>query len=93
MSEDFDWALTEQIDVTQTAENTYRINRVTQDGELILTIKREAPPGRTLLFNGEFVDVGDDFISYLSILDDYHEQNGGEMGQTIRQQPFDDQNS
>ena len=42
-----------------------------------------------LLFNGSFVDVGDDFISYVSMLDDYHER-GGEPGKTLRVEPFEE---
>jgi hypothetical protein len=93
-----EWALTEKIYVTQVADNQYMITRVKDTTEhtshspdhFKLTIDASAEAGRTLLFNDVFVDVDDDFISFISILDDYHEQNGGELGITLELTPFDD---
>jgi hypothetical protein len=46
-------------------------------------------PGPDMLINGPYLDLGDDFISYISIIDEYHDQ-GGELNKTIRQEPFSD---
>jgi hypothetical protein len=91
MASDYSWALTEQIDVTQIADDIYLIERINLPSALTLTVARNAEPGQSLLFNGRFVDVGDDFISYISIIDDYHEQGNGEIGKTVRQEPFEEQ--
>jgi hypothetical protein len=93
-----EWALTEKIYVTQVADNQYMITRVRDTTEhtshspdhFKLTVDPSAEAGRTLLFNDVFVDVDDDFIPFVSILDDYHEQNGGEIGITLEQEPFED---
>ena len=83
------WAITEPIDVTQKDENTYRIARVNGPEHFRLSFDYDGDPNRTMLFNGKFIDVGDDFVSYLSITDEYHDQ-GGTIGQTIRQEPFEE---
>jgi hypothetical protein len=85
---DFSWALEEPISVTQTTEGTPAVYRIDQiEGNKCFDLSFE--PGGRMLFNGEFVDVGDDFIAYVSIVDEYHNQGGG-VGKTIRQEPFDD---
>jgi hypothetical protein len=91
------WAIEEQIDVTQVAENpdVYAIDRVNGTGSFRISFgAKSADPDkvdeRRLLINGEDVDLGDDFIEFISILDDYNEQGGGGLGQTIRQRPFQD---
>jgi hypothetical protein len=42
-----------------------------------------------MLFNGQYVNVRDSFIDYISMIDEYHEQ-GGEIEHTVRQAPFKD---
>jgi hypothetical protein len=85
------WPLAEEIDVTQIAENEYRISRVHGSDTITLSIG-QGPDGSQLFIDGEYRDLGDDFIPVLSILDDYHEQPGaGGIGITIRQQPFQDE--
>jgi hypothetical protein len=45
---------------------------------------------RVLLINGEYVDLGDDFISFISILDDFHEDDVP-LGEARLQEPFVDE--
>jgi hypothetical protein len=89
------WAIEEQIDVTMTSSNPdiYLIQRVNGDEQFNLNFgPKSADPDkvdeRTLLLDGEYVDLGDDFISFISILDDYREQGGGEQGRTMRMNPW-----
>jgi hypothetical protein len=90
------WPLTEQIDVTQLTENpdSYRVQRVNGSDFIGLSFgPNSTDPDRiderSLLLDGEYRDFGDDFIAFISILDEYHDQ-GGELGKTIRQRPFQD---
>jgi len=84
----FEWAITEPVDVTETSEGVYRVQQVEGPGA-VLEISSTKDENSYLLFNGEFVDVQDDFISYVSLIDDYYEQ-GGEIGKTIRMKPYQD---
>lgn len=84
------WPLAEEIDVTQIAENTYRVQRVHGSDHITISIG-QGPDGSQLFIDGEYRELGDDFIAFISILDEYHEQNDGEMGVTIRQQPFQEE--
>jgi hypothetical protein len=88
--DDEDWALTEQVDVTQIDEGTYRVERVHGAGQPFTMSVGQGPGGSHLFIDGEYKELGDDFIAYVSIIDEYHEQ-GGEMGKTIRQQPYQDE--
>jgi hypothetical protein len=84
--DDIEWAITEPIDVTQIGTDTYRITRTTtKDQEF--RIQFQTGPGGQMLIDGHFRDLGDDFIAYISIIDEYCGQ-GGTPGTTIRQQPF-----
>ena len=90
--ESFEWALTEVIDVTQISGNTYRVQG-TGSNTRSLTLTFVTSPeamGRSLLINGDYVDVGDDLIPFCSIIDDYQEQGGGGIGITVRQQPYEE---
>lgn len=93
MDQEFDisWALAEPIEVTQIDDHNYRINGTGgRDAEIRIQIT-EGRAGQTLMFlDGEYHDLGDDFIRYLSIIDEYHE-HGGDIGTTIRQVPFRDE--
>jgi hypothetical protein len=82
------WPITEEIDVTQRAPDIYDISRVNGANCFELSVS-DGPNGRQLFIDGSYQDLGDDFIAYISIIDDYHEQNGGEMGQTIRMNPWE----
>jgi hypothetical protein len=88
MTGNFDWALKEPILVTALDDgNRYHVARINESGDLDISFSQD---GKQMLFDGEFIDVGDDFIQYVSILDEYYEQ-GGEPNKTIRQEPFEEQ--
>ena len=82
------WAITEETDVTQIAENKYRIQRVNGPEWFDLSFDTNAEVGRSVLINDKFYDLGEDTISYISIIDDYHEQGAGGIGITVRSEPF-----
>ena len=90
------WAIEEPIDVTQVAENpdVYAIDRVTGTGSFRISFTDPSTDPdkideRRLLINGEDVDLGDDFIEFISILDDYHDSPGSGLNKTVRQVPYD----
>lgn len=87
------WAIEEQIDVTMTSSNPdiYLIQRVNGPEQFNLSFGPGPHGERTVLIDGEYVDLNDDTIAFISIIDDYHEQDGGELNKTIRQQPFEDE--
>jgi hypothetical protein len=93
------WAIEEQIDVTMTSQNPdiYLVQRVNGNEQFNMSFgpistDPDKVDERRLLINGEDVDLGDDFIEFISILDDYHEQpDGGELGKTIRQEPYQEE--
>jgi hypothetical protein len=98
MTQDISWALTEQIEVTQLTEllkeSSYSVIRIADRNDwFILTARAEAEQGRSLLINDEFRDLGDDFIEYISLIDDYHEQGGGELGKSLLMRPWQDDNN
>jgi hypothetical protein len=89
-----DWALTGKIDVTMTSMNPdiYLIQRVDMPEQFNMSFGAKCTDPdkvdeRTILIDGEDIDLGDDFIAFVSILDEYHEQ-GGELGKTVRQESF-----
>jgi len=85
----FEWAITEPVNVTQIDDNVYRIEQISPPGaELLLSFHRDAVPGRTIHINGEYVDLGDDTIAYISLIDEYHEQSRGGIGITIMSKPY-----
>lgn len=90
MPEWIEWALHEEIDMTQTAENEYLLCRIGTAGEWVKVTITQSNDERRMLINGKDIELGDDFIPFISLFDDYHEQNGGEIGQTIRMRPYDD---
>lgn len=89
------WMIEEQISVTQIAENpdSYLVERVSDKRKRVVisfgpnSTDPDKVDERTILLNGEYVDLGDDFIDFISILDEYHEQSG-KLGTTVLQQPF-----
>jgi len=93
MSEDnFRWALEEPVMITQIHEgDDVSLYCVVRDGNKDDFIHLAFEKGKSgqLLFNGNFIDVGDDFISYVSMIDQYHE-DGGEPGKTLRLEPFEE---
>jgi hypothetical protein len=81
------WAIEERIYVTQVTKNpdTYKINRKDGIGEFTISFREH---DRRLLINGEDVDLGDDFIEFISIIDDFHEDDVP-LGEASLQQPYD----
>jgi hypothetical protein len=90
MSTNLRWVITEPILVTQMEdEDSYLIAKQNGPGSVLVTFIQADSPESGMYFNGERIDVGDDFIQYVSVLDAYHEM-GGETGKTIAQKPFHD---
>jgi hypothetical protein len=93
------WAIEERIYVTQLTENpdTYRINRKDGVGEFVISFgpvstDPDKVDERRLLINGEDVELGDDFIAFISILDEHHEDDVP-LGESVLQQPFVDEDA
>jgi len=93
LDSEFRWALDEPVLVTQIHDgddtSMYCVVRESNKDEFIHLTFEKGKSGH-LLFNGNFVDVGDDFIGYVSLIDDYHEHDG-EPGKTLRLEPFEDE--
>lgn len=88
------WAIEEPINVTQVAENpdVYAIDRVNGNGSFRISFgpnsdDTDKVDERTLLINGEYVDLGDALVDFLSILDFHHEYDIP-VGQVHYQEPF-----
>jgi hypothetical protein len=89
------WMIEEQIDVTQITKHpdSYLVERVSNKRNRVVisfgsnSTDPDNVDERTILLNGEYVDLGDDMIDFISVLDEYQDQHG-ELGKTIRQQPF-----
>jgi len=86
MDYDFRWAIEEPIEITQITKDDYRLVRTTEMAQVTISI-RAGNLEREVYFNGEYVDVGDDLMPFLCLLDQYHE-DGGEVGKTMRQEPY-----
>lgn len=86
------WAIEERIYVTQTHENPdrYKINRKDGIGEFVISFGEHDDGRSVLLINEEFVDLGDDFIAFISIIDEFHEEDVP-LGEARLQQPFEDE--
>jgi hypothetical protein len=92
---DFDWAIEEPVYVTLVDENPegpiYKINRIGTEEIVMVTMTRgTAEESGQILFDGRYVDVGDSAMSYVCLIDDYHQQ-GGALNTTIRSEPFCDE--
>lgn len=91
------WALEEQINVTMTSSNPdiYLIQRVNGSEQFNMSFgpistNPDKIDERRLLINGEDVDLGDDFIAFVSILDEFHEEDVP-LGEARLQEPFVDE--
>jgi hypothetical protein len=86
------WAIEEQIDVTMTSGNPdiYLIQRVNGPEQFNMSFGPGPHGDQTVLIDGEYVDLGDDFIEFISIIDDYHEHPVG-RSKKIRQEPYRDE--
>lgn len=85
----WEWAIIETVDITQIAENTYRVQRIAGPEWFDLSFDTSAEPGKTILFNGKFLDVGEALPEWLGLADEYHEL-GGELNKTVRLTQGDD---
>lgn len=85
------WAIEERIYVTQTSSNPdiYKINRKDGIGEFNISFSEGDDDNRRLLINGEDIDLGDDFISFISILDEFHEDDVP-LNTAVLQQPWEE---
>jgi len=69
----YDWAIEEAVEVTEIADNTYLVRRVANPDDKV-TISFGPRENGKMLFDGETVDLGDEFPQYLGLIDEYHER-------------------
>lgn len=81
------WALTEPIDVTQVDETYFLLARINGPGAFVMSEQF----GEWMI-NGNRTDLGDDFMTFMSILDVYLESEPN-YGVTLRQEPYKDEES
>ena len=86
---EYDWVIIESVNITQLSEDKFLIKRLEGGDEAITITMAHGDLGRELHIDGEFVDLGDRFIEYICLLDDYQDQ-GGVVGKTIQMHPWSD---
>jgi hypothetical protein len=90
------WAIEERVYITQVTKNpdTYKINRKDGIGEFTISFGQNSTDPdkvdeRTLLIDGEYVDLGDDLIEFISMLDEFHDGDIP-LGEASLQEPWVD---
>jgi hypothetical protein len=87
---DEEWPITEPVDITQISDDEYKIERVLGDDETMVIKIVEMDGARRMLIDGELRNLGERYIDYISLIDDFHEKFCGVMGAKFRVEPFED---
>jgi len=83
MNEDIQWAIDEPIRITQMSDTAYYVERVNGQDSLTLTFT----PDAHMYINGQYRDLGDTFVQFIGLVDEYHDSPDSAHGGTITLTP------
>jgi hypothetical protein len=86
---EYDWVITEKIALSRIGDGQYLALRFPENGRDVMLITF-FPDGKMWL-NGQFVDVGDDFMPFVSMFDEMEIDGERELWEQYISCPYEDE--